>query len=87
MMNGPSGNYRFPFYAWISLAVLILAHTLLILNFNGGKHQLFLLVWWPCILIVDARVGTRKSPKVFSAARGWSHLRVIMGILELLVDH
>ena len=65
-MNGLSGNYRCPLYAWISLAILILAHTLLILNLNGGHFRLYNLVWWPYILLVDGLVYRRKGSSLLT---------------------
>jgi hypothetical protein len=68
-MNDFSGSYRFPRYAWLGLAVLILAHALLILNFNGGHYQLYLWVWWPYILTVDGLVYRRKGSSLFTHRR------------------
>ncbi len=68
-MNGLSDTYRFPVYAWISLALLVLAHLLMLLNLNGGKHQLYLLMWWPYILTVDGLVYLRKGSSLLTHHR------------------
>jgi hypothetical protein len=68
-MNGLFVNYRLPLYAWIGLAALILAHAFLILNSNGGRYQLYLLVWWPYILMVDGLVYRRKGSSLLTHRR------------------
>ena len=68
-MNSQSGSFRFPSYAWFGLAVLILAHILLILNFNGGQFKLYVLVWWPYILTVDGLVYRRKGSSLLTHRR------------------
>ena len=65
-MNGLSGNYKFPFYAWIGLALLIFAHALLILNLRGNQFQLYNLVWWPYILLIDGLVYRRKGSSLLT---------------------
>ena len=68
-MNGLSGSCRFPRYAWFGLALLIMAHVLLILNFNGGQYQLYALVWWPYILMVDGLVYRRTGSSLLTHRR------------------
>ena len=65
-MNGLPDTHRFPVYAWISLALLIVAHSLLFLNLNGSRHQLYLLMWWPYILTVDGLVYRRKGTSLLT---------------------
>lgn len=68
-MNGLCGKYRFPVYARISLAVLVVANVLLVINLNGGNHGLYLLVWWPYILTVDGFVYRRKGSSLLTRRR------------------
>lgn len=68
-MNGFSGDYRFPPYAWIGFAVLILAHALLILNLNGRHYPLYIMVWWPYILMVDGLIYRRKGSSLLTHRR------------------
>jgi hypothetical protein len=65
-MKSLFGKFRFPLYAWISLVFFIVAHVLLILNLNGSKHHLYLLVWWPYILTADGLVYRRKGSSLLT---------------------
>ena len=69
LMNGLSDSFRFPIYGWIGLPVLVFAHALLLLNLTGGKHPIYLLVWWPYILTVDGLVYRRTGTSLLTHQR------------------